>query len=127
MTTILRTIKYLVLAVLALGILTLSLANRTPVTLQLFPDDVAAFLGYNQTVELPMFLVILIGVAVGLLIGFIWEWLREHRIRSEAARARAEAKRLKAELGRQADPRAGEGADVLALLDEGKGGARAAR
>ena len=119
--SILRYVKYLVLLVLALGILTLSLANRSMMTLQMLPDDLAAFVGFNFSVELPKFLVILLGVAAGLLIGFIWEWLREFRIRAEASRARAEAKQLKARLDREARPAAREGADVLALLED-KGG-----
>lgn len=124
---ILRYLKYLVLLVLALGLLTLSLANRDSVTLRLFPEDLAAFLGYNQSVELPKFLVILAGVAVGLLIGFIWEWLREHRHRAEAARARAEATRLEAQLGRSAKRGRGEADDVLALLDRPGGAGQPAR
>lgn len=120
--TLLRYFKYLVLMVLALGIVTLSLANRGPMTLQLLPEDLAAFVGYNRTVELPVFLVILIGVAVGLLIGFIWEWLREYRHRAEAARARAEAKRLESQLSREKRPAKREGEDVLALLDEKSAG-----
>lgn len=125
---VLRIFKYLVLLVLAAGIVVLSLANRGPMTLQLLPQDLAAFAGYNQTVELPVFVVILLGVAVGLLIGFIWEWLREYRLRADASRARAEARRLREEMardGRSMTKR--EGDDVLALLEGGKGQGRAAR
>ena len=124
---VLRYLKYLVLLALALGLLTVSLANREPVALQLLPDDLAAFLGYNQVVELPKFLMILAGVAVGLLIGFIWEWLREHRHRAEAARARAEATRLETELARDTRRRRGEADEVLALLEKPEGGRRAAQ
>jgi uncharacterized membrane protein len=112
--------------VLALGIVTLSLANRGPMTLQLLPEDLAAFVGYNRTIELPIFLVILLGVATGLLIGFIWEWLREYRHRAEASRARAEAKRLESQLARAKGPEKREGEDVLALI-ESKPGRQVAR
>jgi uncharacterized integral membrane protein len=115
---ILRYFKYFVLAVLALGIVTLSLANRGTMALQLLPADLAAFVGFNRTIELPVFLVILLGIATGLLIGFIWEWLREHRHRAEAARARAEAKRLESQLSREVRPAKREGEDVLALLEQ---------
>ena len=115
---ILRLFKYLVLLVLATGIVVLSLANRGPMTLQLLPEDLAAFVGYNQTIELPVFAVILAGVAVGLLIGFIWEWMREYRLRAEAARARAEARRLRESLEREGrGPSKREGEDVLARLE----------
>lgn len=112
-----RFVKYLVLLALALGIVTLSLANREPVTLQLLPEDLAAFVGYNQTVEQPIFVIILLAVAAGLLIGFIWEWLRETRHRSEASRARAEARRLEEKLARQSGPARPKSDDVLALVD----------
>ncbi|MGY6632723.1 MAG: lipopolysaccharide assembly protein LapA domain-containing protein [Alkalilacustris sp.] len=125
---LLRLIKYLVLMVLAAGIVVLSLANRGPMTLQLLPEDLAAFAGYNQSIELPVFVVILMGVAVGLLIGFIWEWLREYRLRADAARARAEARRLRETMAREGRPEARrEGDDVLALLEGGKGQSQAAR
>ena len=124
---ILRFVKYLILLVLAAGIVVLSLANRGPMTLQLLPEDLAAFVGYNQTVELPVFLVILIGVGTGLLIGFIWEWLREYRHRSEAAKARAEARQLRARIEREGAASKREGDDVLSLLGEGKGQRQLAR
>ena len=125
---LLRLIKYLVLVVLAVGIVVLSLANRGPMTLQLLPQDLAAFVGYNQSVQLPVFVVILSGVAVGLLIGFIWEWLREYRLRADAARARAEAKRLRETMAREGRGiTRREGDDVLALLEGGKGSSQAAR
>ena len=121
---LLRFLKYLVLLVVALVIVTLSLANRGMMTLQLLPEDLAAFVGFNYSLELPVFLVILLGVAAGLLIGFIWEWLREYRYRSEASRARAEARQLRDKLAREgATPKRG-GEDVLALLENKGAGAR---
>ena len=124
---VLRFLKYIVLVLLAAGILVLSLANRGPMTLQLLPADLAAFVGYNQSIELPVFLVILTGVVVGLLIGFIWEWLREHRHRADAARARAEAKQLRTRIAREGGAAQREGDDVLSLLDKGKGQRQIAR
>lgn len=113
-----RYVKLVILGLLALLLLTLSLANMGTVTLRLLPEDMGEFLGYNPTLALPLFLVILAGVAAGLLIGFIWEWLREHRYRAEAARARRQAEKLEAKLDKSGQTRAGEADDVLALLDE---------
>ena len=45
-----------------------------------------------------LFLVIFAGIVAGLLIGFVWEWLREHRFRSTAARERRERERLEREI-----------------------------
>jgi uncharacterized membrane protein len=77
----------------------------------------ADLLGISPDIQLPLFAAIFIGVGLGLLIGFTWEWLREHRIRSHGRTKEREANALRQEI---ADLRAktGEGADdVLALLD----------
>jgi lipopolysaccharide assembly protein A len=61
------------------------------------------------------------GILVGLLIGFIWEWLREHRIRAEAARTRRELTESRREVEKLREARPKEaGDDVLALLDDGR-------
>jgi uncharacterized integral membrane protein len=118
-----RYVKYAFLALIGLTLLTLALANRQTVALQLLPQDMATFLGFNFGVELPLFLVILGGVVTGLVVGFVWEWLREHRHRAEAARARKDAKRLEDELGkaRVAKAKASSGDDeLLALIEDRK-------
>lgn len=121
-----RYLKYGIILLLGLGVLTLALANRDPVMLQVLPADMAEFLGVNYSIELPLFLVILGGVVIGLVIGFIWEWVREYRHRAEAARARREAERLEDELDRTrakaaADP-ASDDEQLLAMIEDRKPG-----
>lgn len=116
----LRVIKYIVLVVIALGLVVLALANRQPVTLNLLPADIAAWAGVNfAPIDLPLFLVIFGGVALGLLMGRIAEWLREYRFRKDAKvqrRARTKLEREVADLkGRKGEAQD----DVLALLDDG--------
>lgn len=114
-----RYIKYFILAVIAIGLVVLALANRDPVTLRVLPENLALWLGWSFAIQLPLFLVILGGVVIGLLVGFIWEWLREHRHRAEAKTHRREKQKLEREVqtlkGKQ-----NEGRDeVLALLEDG--------
>ena len=75
-------------------------------------------------IALPLFVVILGAVMVGVLVGFVWEWLREHRHRADAKlHKRAaqslerEVKTLKGGTGQDAQD------DILALVD-GTGPAR---
>ena len=113
-----RYIKYALLAAIAVVLICVSLANREAVSLELLPTDLAALTGMDYTISLPLFVVIFGGVGVGLLIGFLWEWIREHKQRAEAAAQRREMDRMRREIKRlKADKHEGKD-DVLAILDE---------
>ena len=111
-----RLIKYLFLFVVAVCLVTVSLGNRDPFTLQLLPEPIASLFGFNPTVTLPAFLMVLVIFATGLLFGFVWEWLREHKHRTTARVERRERERLEQEVHKVAPP-AKTGDDVLAILD----------
>lgn len=113
-----RYIKYAFLAAVALALVAIAVANRGVVTLTLLPSGLAALAGTNQSIELPLFGVIIAGVATGLLVGFIWEWLREFKQRAESARKDNEIKSLKRELRRlKAEKHEGKD-EVLAILED---------
>ena len=107
-------LRILFLGALAFVLLVLALANRGMVTLRLLPETLAGYVG-SGSVTLPLFVVIFAAIAVGLLVGFVWEWLREHKHRALAARERAERERLEQRLAK-AGP-AAEDDEVLALAD----------
>lgn len=113
-----RYIKYALLAAIAVVLIAVSLANRETVTLELLPNDLAGLLGLNHSINLPLFVVIFGGVGVGLLIGFLWEWIREYKQRAEAAAQRREMDRMRREIKRLKGAQAEGKDDVLALLDE---------
>ena len=115
-----RYLRYAVLAVLAIVLFTLAVANREPVVLRFLPVGMAEAMGGTWAVQMPFFVVILGAAAIGLGVGFIWEWLREHRYRRTARKATKEARRLDAEVSQlRRDTRVGLAGDdeVLALLD----------
>lgn len=118
----LRTLRYALIAVLLLVLLTMALANRTVVPVRFLPEDVGALLGLSWQMELPLFLVILGGVATGVLIGFTWEWLREHKHRKTASQRGRDLARLERELEVMRDSRSVPGDDVLALIEKRKAG-----
>jgi len=115
-----RYIRYAFLAALAVVLVTVALANRGTVTLHLLPEELGGFLGWSWTLTLPLFIVIFGGIIAGILIGFVWEWFREHRQRVEAATFRREKDRLSHEVRKlkSSDPATGD--DVLALLEEAR-------
>lgn len=112
-----RYVRYAFLLGLGLVLLVVALANRGAVTLSLLPDDLARLTGIQVSASVPLFSVIFGGIAAGLIIGFLWEWLREHRFRSEAARRARDMQQLQREMGRLRKTPA-QSDDVLALLED---------
>lgn len=115
-----RYIRYAFLAALAVVLITVALANRDPVTLHLLPAGLSGFLGFSWAVSLPLFIVIFGGIVAGVMIGFVWEWLREHKLRAKGKRAERAAVKLSAEVQSLKEKHAAPGDDVLALLDDGR-------
>ncbi|MHA7875064.1 LapA family protein [Roseivivax sp.] len=113
-----RYIRYAFLAAVAVVLIAVALANRGLVTLQLLPGDLAELLGVQHSVSLPLFLVIFLGIVSGLMLGFAWEWLREHKHRAEAAQKNREVRRLERELKRTQNERDKDKDEVLAILDQ---------
>ena len=113
-------LPHLLLA-LALVCLIVAMANRAPVTLSLLPDDLAGLLNWQLRVELPLFLVLALGVVLGLALGFVWEWLREHKHRKVARVQTRAVSKLERELAAMKDQTALPEDPVLALLEKPKG------
>ncbi len=114
---LMRYIRYGFLLALAIALITVALANRGPVVLNLLPEGLTGFLGLSWSLSLPLFIVIFAAIVAGILIGFVWEWMREHRHRAEAARARRERDRLAREVSQLRGTAASDSDDVLALLE----------
>jgi len=112
-----RLVKVAFLVLLAAALILLSLANRGPVEVRLLPENMAAFVPLPTGATLPLFLVIFAAILLGLLIGFVWEWLREHRYRAEALRQRRAAEELKREVRTLKGREKRDKDDVLALLE----------
>jgi len=114
-------IRYVFLAIVLVLCVTLALANRSSVTLALWPDTMTSFLGFGYSVTLPLFVIVGAAAGFGLVFGLIWEWLREHSQRAEAASLRREVNQLRATNGPapvQTTPNSKPKDQVLAILDE---------
>lgn len=112
-----RYLRYLILGVIALALVVVAIANRAPVVVNALPEDLAALTGFSWSVELPLFLVIFGGVVAGILIGFVWEWLREHKHRAAAATRAREVMRLRAEAVQAGVSQKTPADEIVALID----------
>lgn len=118
-----RLIKYVILAAILIVLVSLALANRTPVTLRLMPDDIAETLQVAPSLNvltLDLWQVILMGIVLGVLLGYLAEFLRERKFRADRRALRREAKRMSTEITTLKADKA-KGDDVLALLEEQSG------
>jgi putative membrane protein len=114
-----RYLRLLFVALVGLCLLTVALANRAPVEVRLLPGDLAALTGVTWAIQVPLFLVIFGGTIAGVLIGFVWEWFREHGYRVNASARAREVARLERELAAMKDANSvAPQDDVLALLEK---------
>ncbi len=114
---VMRYIRYLFLAVIGIALIVVALANREAVTLRLMPEELAGVFGLTGNITLPLFLVIFLGIVAGLLIGFVWEWMREFKYRHDLSKKGKEVSRLEREV-KVLKAKNGEGTDdVLALIE----------
>jgi uncharacterized integral membrane protein len=112
-----RYLRYLFLGTLGVVLITVAVANREAVALNLLPPDVAALTGFSWSVSLPLFVVIFAALVAGIVVGFVWEWLREHKHRVAADTHRRQSARLEREVKSLRQPAPGSQDEVLALLD----------
>ena len=117
-----RILRYVLLAMLAIVLLTVALANRGAVTLRALPEDLAVFAGFGWQADLPLYAIIFASILSGVLIGFVWEWFREHKQRAVASAKTREVSKLERELAVMRDTKPEQQDDVLALLDQRKAG-----
>lgn len=112
-----RLLRYLAIAVLAIVLIAAAMANRGVVTVRALPADFADFLGWNAVAQVPLFLVILASAALGIVIGFFWEWLREGKHRKAGRTGQRRVTALAREVSKLREQHGHKKDDVLALLD----------
>lgn len=111
-------IRYTFWGIVAICLIFVGVSNTQETTLSAVPEGLAGYIPFATSIKLPLFMVIFFGVALGLLIGFFWEWVREHRIRSDARAKEREVTQLRREVDRLKDEKHEGKDEVLALLDK---------
>ncbi|MBX9760491.1 MAG: lipopolysaccharide assembly protein LapA domain-containing protein [Beijerinckiaceae bacterium] len=90
-------VKWILLVPVAVLAIMLAIANRTQVSIVFDPFPPASS---GLTFAAPLFLIILVSVIFGVLLGGFGAWLRQGRHRRAARQARAEADRQRVETDR---------------------------
>lgn len=113
-----RYIRYACIAIFGLALVLVALANRQTVEVNLLPAELASFFALTPAYTVPLFVIMFGGILAGLVIGFIWEWIREAKERAAAARQQREMAKLWAEIKRLKGEKHEGKDEVLALLEE---------
>jgi uncharacterized integral membrane protein len=93
-----RTLKLLILILLAAALIVLGVANMNPVDLHLLPAAVAT--PETTIAQVPLTAILFGAVTIGIVVGFLLEWLREAKHRRLAAEKKREVGRLRSEIAR---------------------------
>ena len=112
-----RLVRTLFLIFLAIILVVISIANNEKVSLYLLPTDLSSLLGTTISINIPLFLVFFSGIFIGLIIGFVWEWLREYKFRVEANLNEKRLSRAETKLS-EMHAKDNKGDDVLTLLEK---------
>lgn len=101
-----RYIRYACIAIFGVALIVIALANRQMVTVKMLPSELNSVAALNPGYEVPLFVVMFGGILAGLVLGFLWEYIREHKERAarrtSGARARPAAGRAAASQDRAA-------------------------
>lgn len=115
-----RYVRMLFVVLLAVILIGLALANRQLVTVSLFPGRLDSFLGGDWSAQMPLFLVIILSLLAGMILGLVWEWMRESTLRRESAQRAHELQVLEREVGQVRKAHHAPRDEVLAILDAPK-------
>ena len=103
-----RIVKLILLAVVALFIIMLVVANRETVTVQLLPAEFGFVSDWSR--QMPL------AAMGGFALGWLWEWLRDQRTRTVARQRRRKIVTLEREVETLRRDTGAEEDEVLALL-----------
>ena len=112
-----RYVRMLLVALLAVILVGVALANRQLVTVSLFPGRLDRYMGGDWQVQMPLFLVIILALLAGMILGLIWEWMRETAVRQESARRAHDLQVLEREVRGLRVTHHAPRDEVLAILD----------
>ena len=90
-----KLITILILAPIAIVVIMFAVANREVISVSFDPFDTAH---PALVLKTPLFLLIFVLVGLGVLVGGVAAWLRQHKWRARARRAEAEVRELRARL-----------------------------
>ena len=112
-----RLIRTMFLLCLATLLFLLSIANSEKVTVYFLPENLTSLLGIKIAINIPLFLIFFSGIFIGLVIGFVWEWLREYKFRVEANNYQKKLSIAETELSKL-HAKENQKDDVLTLLEK---------
>ena len=112
-----RYLRHLFLSLIAVALISIALANIELIELSLLPSVLADSFEFQIQFKAPLFIIIFSCIAVGLFVGFFWEWLRSTKKRLSFTSDRRKLARLSQEITelKSVDDKDEDEEDVLLL------------
>ena len=89
-----RYLRHLFLSLIGVALISIALANLELIELSLLPSVLADSFELQIQFKAPLFIIIFSCIAIGLFIGFFWEWLRSTKKRLSSNSDRLKLARL---------------------------------
>ena len=116
-----RAIRIAYVVILAGLLVVFATANRGLMTVNLLPEQLAPYAGGQWSMTMPAFVALFLAMVFGMLMGLIWEWLRESHLRAESRTRAHDLAQLQHEVGDLRRAHAKPRDEVLAILDDSAG------
>lgn len=112
-----RIVRFIIIFFISIFLLILALVNREYVDFRFLPVNLSDQLGVSGSITLPLFILTFIGILVGVLLGFFWEYLREHKYRKALSQKTKKVKVLENEIKKLKNITNNEADQILELLE----------
>ena len=112
-----RIVRFIIIFFISILLLILALVNRQYVDFRFLPINLSDQLGVSGSITLPLFILTFIGILVGALLGFFWEYLREHKYRKALSQKTKKVKVLENEIKKLKNITNNEADQILELLE----------
>lgn len=108
-----RTVRYVIAAIILIAVMVLMAANMTPVDLHILPEEFAP--GLPVLAAVPVALIIVVALLTGILIGLLMEFARESKHRRRLDQKRREVSDLREQNAKLARKLTQHGDEVVAI------------
>ena len=110
-------LKFLIWTLVGLILILFALSNNQTVEIHVLPDSFGGSSGLEANYSLPLFVILYAILTLGLILGILFEFLRERKHRVNLKQAHKDIKLLQSEMEKLKSSNLGSDSEILNLID----------